>query len=62
MMSRTDQNNQLFSKSLFDDEQINHFLRSRLEKKILLDSSSSNKDNRLCHETKVNNEMKEVNL
>jgi hypothetical protein len=60
MMNRINQNNQLFSKSFFDDKQINHFFQSRHETKILFRLSSSNWDNRLRHETQINHEMKKV--
>jgi hypothetical protein len=60
MINRVNQNNQLFSKSLFDDKQINHFFRSRHEMKIFFRSSSSNWNNELCHETQINHEMKKV--
>jgi hypothetical protein len=62
MMNRVNQNNQLSSKSLFDDRQINYSLRSRYEKKILSRSFSSNRDNRLRYETKIDHEMKEIDL
>ncbi len=42
MMNRASQNNQLFSKSFFDDKQINYFFRNRHEMKILFRSFSSN--------------------
>jgi hypothetical protein len=60
MINRVNQNNQLFSKSFFDDKQINHFLRSRHETKILFRSSSSNWNNELCHETQISHEMKKA--
>ncbi len=60
MMNRVNQNNQLSSKSFFDDKQINHFFRNRHETKILFRSSSSNWDNELCHETQINHEMKKT--
>ncbi len=60
MMNRANQNNQLSSKSLLDDRQINHFLRSRHEKKVLLRSSSTNWNNRLCYEAKIDHEMKKT--
>jgi hypothetical protein len=44
MMNRINQNNQLSSKSFFDDKQINHFFRNRHETKILFRSFSSNWD------------------
>ncbi len=62
MMNRINQNDQLFSKSLFDDRQINYFLRNRYEKKILFRSFSSNQNNRLRYETKVDHEMKKIDL
>jgi hypothetical protein len=62
MMNRIDQNNQLSSKSLFDDRQINHSLRSRHEKKALFRSSSTNWNNRLCYEAKIDHEMKKANF
>jgi hypothetical protein len=62
MINRVNQNNQLFSKSFFDDKQINHFFRSRHETKILFRSFSSNWDNELCHETQINHEMKKTRL
>ncbi len=61
MMNRINQNHQLFSKSFFDDKQINHFFRNRHETKIFFRSSSSNRDNELCHETQINHEMKKIN-
>jgi hypothetical protein len=60
MINRANQNNQLSSKSLFDDKQINHFFRNRHETKILSYSSSSNWDNELCHETQISHEMKKA--
>jgi hypothetical protein len=62
MMNRVNQNNQLSSKSLFDDRQINHSLRSRHEKKALSRSFSTNWDNRLYYETKIDHEMKKLIL
>ncbi len=62
MMNRINQNNQLFSKSFFDDRQINYFLRNRYEKKAFFRSSSSNRNNRLRYETKVDHEMKKIDL
>ncbi len=62
MMNRVNQNNQLFSKSLFDDRQINYFLRNRYEKKVFFRSFSSNRNNRLRYETKVDHEMKEIDF
>jgi hypothetical protein len=62
MMNRVNQNNQLSSKSLFDDWQINHSLRSRHEKKVLSRSSSTNWDNRICDETKIDHEMKKISF
>jgi hypothetical protein len=62
MMNRVNQNNQISSKSLFDDRQINHFLRSRHEKKILFRSSSTNWNNRLCYEAKIDHEWKKLIL
>jgi hypothetical protein len=59
-MNRVNQNNQLFSKSFFDDKQINHFFRNRHEMKILFRSSSSNWNNELCHETQINHEIKKA--
>jgi hypothetical protein len=58
MMNRIIQNNQLFSKSFFDDKQINHFFRNRYEMKIFFCSFSTNWNNELCHETQINHEMK----
>jgi hypothetical protein len=55
-------NNQLSSKSLFDDRQINHSLRNRHEKKIFFRSFSTNWDNRLCYEAKIDHEMKKINF
>ncbi len=60
MMNRVDQDNQLSLKSFLDDRQINHSLRNRHEKKVLARSSSSNRNNRLCYETKIDHEMKKV--
>jgi hypothetical protein len=60
MMNWINQNNQLFSKSFFDDKQINHFFRNRHEMKILFRSFSLNWDNKLCHETQINHEMKKT--
>jgi hypothetical protein len=60
-INRINQNNQLSSKSLFDDKQINYFFRSWHETKIFFRSSLSNWNNRLCHETQVNHEMKKAN-
>jgi hypothetical protein len=60
MMNRVNQNNQLSSKSIFDDKQINHFFRSKHETKILFRSSSSNWDNRWRHETQINHEIKKT--
>jgi hypothetical protein len=60
MMNRVNQNNQLFSKSFFDDTQINHFFRNRHETKILFRSSSSNWDNELRHKTQINHKMKKA--
>ncbi len=62
MMNRINQNCQLFSKSLFDDQQINCFLRNRHEKKVLFRLFFSNRNNRLRYETKVDHEMKESDL
>jgi hypothetical protein len=62
MMNRINQNNQLFSKSLFDDRQINYFLRNRYKKKVLSRSFSSNRNNRLRYETKFDHEIKKVNF
>jgi hypothetical protein len=61
-MNRVNQNNQLFSKSFFDDRQINHLLWSRHEKKILFRSFSRNWNNRLCYEAKIDHEMKKINF
>jgi hypothetical protein len=60
MMNRVNQNNQLFSKSFFDDKQINNLFRNRHEMKIFFCSSSSSWDNELCHETQINQEMKKT--
>jgi hypothetical protein len=60
MMNWINQNDQLFSKSLFSDRQINRSLRSQHEKKILFRSSSSNRNDRLCYETKIDHEMKKA--
>jgi hypothetical protein len=62
MMNWINQNNQLFSKWLFDDQQINHFLRNRHEKKIFFRSFSTNWNNRLRYETKIDHEMKKNNF
>ncbi len=60
MMNRVNQNNQLSSKSLFDDKQINHFLWDKHEKKIIFRSSSSNRNNELRYETQISHEMKKA--
>jgi hypothetical protein len=60
MINRVNQNNQLFSKSFFDNKQINHFLWNWHEKKIIFRSSSSNRDNELRYETQINHEMKKA--
>jgi hypothetical protein len=60
MMNRINQNCQLSSKSLFDDRQINHSLQNRHEKNVLFSTSSSNRNNRLCYETKIDHEMKKL--
>jgi hypothetical protein len=59
-MNRVNQNNWLFSKSFFNDKQINHFLRIWHEMKTLFRSSSSIWNNELCHETQINHEMKKI--
>ncbi len=61
-MNRINQNNQLFSKSLFDDRQINYFLRNRHEKKVFFRSSSTNRNNRLRYKTKIDHEIKKIDL
>jgi hypothetical protein len=60
MMNRINQNCQLSSKSLFNNRQINYLLRNRHEKKIFFRSFSSNRNNRLRYETKVDHEMKKL--
>jgi hypothetical protein len=60
IINRVNQNNQLSSKSFFDDKQINHFFRNRHEMKILFRSFSSNWNNELRHETQINHEMKKA--
>jgi hypothetical protein len=60
MMNRVNQNNQLSSKSLFDDKQINYLFRSWHETKTLFRSFSSHWHNELCHETQINHEMKKA--
>jgi hypothetical protein len=62
MMNRVNQNNQLSSKSLLDDRQINYLLGSRHKKKTFSRSFSSNRDNRLRYETKIDHEMKKVDF
>ncbi len=61
-MNQVNQNCQLFSKSFLDDRQINYSLRSRHEKKILFRSFSSNRNNRLRYETKIDHEMKKIDF
>ncbi len=61
-MNRVNQNNQFSSKLLLDDRQINYLLQSQHENKIFFRSFSSNWDNRLRYETKINHEMKEIDL
>jgi hypothetical protein len=58
LMNRVDLNNQLSSKSLFDDRQINYSLRSRHEKKILFRLFLFYWDNWLRYETKIDHEKK----
>jgi hypothetical protein len=60
MMNRINQNNQLSSKSFFNDKQINNLSRNRHEMKIFFRSFSSNWDNELCHETQINHEIKKT--
>jgi hypothetical protein len=62
MINRINQNCQLSSKSFFDHRQIYYFLRSRHEKKILFRSFSSNRDNRLRYETKIDHEIKKIDF
>jgi hypothetical protein len=62
MMNRINQNNQLSSKSLFNDKQINYLFRNRHKMKILFRSFSSNWNNKLCHETQVNHKIKKANF
>jgi hypothetical protein len=62
MMNWVNQNDQLSSKSFFDDKQINNSLWNQHEKKIVLSSSASNQDDELCHETKINYKIKKARI